>query len=214
MKKCVMGVAFSLLAFSGTAMAQNGFYGGISVGGAFFGNQASQTANALQSAVGGSGSVSNTSVTSMFRIFGGYSFSPQLALELGYLRTGNDTVNFSGVPSIGGSYSGSASVHIQGIDVSAIYHPVASGAWNGLFLRGGINHYSADGSANVTMSSGTVTSSLSTSTSTSGVGETFGIGYDLQLGPGKLRAEFDHAFNAGGSNGGAFNELQVGYYFP
>lgn len=208
MKKFIMGIVVSL-AFSGAAMAQGNFYGGVEAGSASVADQTGAIASELVYYLGGYVTVTQSTNVGVFRAFVGYKANPMVALELGYLQSGDANISFAGVTAGNVGYSGTGTDSVSGVDLSAILHPIPAGPWRGLFVRGGLSNYTDTADLTITTGLGINSSSASQS----GTGENIGVGYDFKLGTGVLRTELMFAQNIANESSNKSTALQVGYYW-
>lgn len=204
MKRMVVGIALGF-AFPCAAMSM-GLYAGVEGGSAAVADQTNVLARDLVNAYGGYASVTQDINVGMFRGFIGDGIIPGVALEAGYVQTGDVNIDYSGYSSYySTSYAGTGTVSIHGFDFSGVLHPILLGPGSGLFLRAGISDYTEE--ANLTVNG------LSNSTSQSGTGENFGIGYDFGVGLGDLRTELTFSQNIANDSSSKATSLQVGYYW-
>ncbi len=212
MKNIYLGIAVSLVASmsSLSAMAQadsKRFYGGAEIGSASVQNHTGEVSRALVSAVGGSVVVTQDSRVTVGRLFGGYTVTENVGLELGYSQSGDVSMRIAGVSSGSVAYTGTATGSYSGLDYSVILRPNVSTGVNGLFLR--LGGHSLTGKANATLSAGLNTASASSSVS--GSGTLIGIGYDLNAGPGQVRFGYTKMNKLGGQSDASTGLLSVGY---
>ncbi len=200
-KKSVISFAIGMLV-AGSALAQGPWYGGVELGAASIENRAQELANALVRTNGGSASVVQDTGIGFGRIFGGYNINKYVSAELGYLNSGDANATFSG--SSGGSYSGVITLNISGLDASAIIRPVPDSAAKGLFLRAGVTSYKQ------TLSYSCVNATC-TNSSDSGMGNAFGVGYDLPMGPGDWRFQLTSLTKVAGVSNNDSTAFSVGY---
>jgi opacity protein-like surface antigen len=110
--------------------------------------------------------------TSAVRLFGGYQFTPNWAVELGYLSSGKFTMRET--DALG---TIDADLKVSGLELSGVYK-FTQGA-PGLFLKAGVTQLKAKGTMRDTAAgTGVVTTSDG---SASGSGALFGIGYETRL---------------------------------
>ncbi|MCZ8257061.1 MAG: porin family protein [Polaromonas sp.] len=110
--------------------------------------------------------------TSAVRVFGGYQFSPNWAVELGYLSSGKFTMRET---DAFGTID--ADLKISGVELSGVYK-FTEGV-PGLFLKAGVTQLKAKGTVRDTAAgTGVVTTDNG---SASGSGALFGIGYETRL---------------------------------
>jgi opacity protein-like surface antigen len=109
---------------------------------------------------------------SAVRVFGGYQFTPNWAVELGYLSSGKFTMRET--DAFG---TVDADLKISGLELSGVYK-FTQGV-PGLFLKAGVTQFKAKGTMRDTAAgTGVVTTSDG---SVSGSGALFGIGYETRL---------------------------------
>lgn len=110
--------------------------------------------------------------TSAVRVFGGYQFTPNWAVELGYLSSGKFSVRET---DAFGTID--ADLKVRGVELSGVYK-FTQGV-PGLFLKAGVTRLKAKGTTRDTAAgTGVVTTSDG---SASGSGALFGIGYETRL---------------------------------
>jgi hypothetical protein len=174
MKKIVTAVAIA--AASLTAQAE-GFYVGGGVGYSAIKNELADFNAGMVSSVGGSITSSQDSSMQNLRLTGGYKVNDNFAIELGYVKTSDFGLSFTGRSGGNVAYSGSGTVSISGFDVAAVLRPDIASGYNNFFATVGTHSYKAK--TGVTFSvSGT---SYSDNTSESGTGLMFGVGYDWKI---------------------------------
>lgn len=197
----MLAIAAGLLAAS-PAFAQGPWYGGAELGAASIKNRAQELANSLVATNGGSASVTQDTGVGFARFFGGYTINKYVAAELGYLNSGDAKATFLG--NSGGSYSGTITISVSGLDASAIVRPAPDGAAKGLFLRAGVTNYDLKRS----ISCINATCSIA---SYSGTGTIFGVGYDLPMGSGAWRFQANTLQKVAGVSGEGSTSLSAGY---
>jgi hypothetical protein len=198
MKKFILP-AF-LLSMSSFTMAQEGknLYGGIEYGASRISGQAQEIANALVSTVGGSATVTQDLGAYTGRLFVGYRLDEKWSVEGGFFRSGDFKISATGRSGAGVAYSVNGAIDAQGVDLSAVYFPMATKASReGFFFRGGLHSSSVEFSSNLTIGGQTTRSS----SKDSGMGYLFGIGYDWNFGNGAfLRTSITRLMKLGGES--------------
>ncbi len=110
--------------------------------------------------------------TGALRLFGGYQFTPNWAVELGYLSSGSFSMSQS--DQFGTVQS---DMKISGLELSGVYK-FTQGV-PGLFLKAGVTQFKVKGSSRDTATgTGVVTTE---NESISGNGALFGLGYETTL---------------------------------
>jgi opacity protein-like surface antigen len=109
---------------------------------------------------------------SAFRLFGGYQFNPNWAMELGYLSSSSFTMRQS--DSFG---TVDSDMKLSGLELSGVYK--FTDAVPGLFLKAGVTRFKAKGSTRDT-AAGTGVVTIDNG-SVSGSGFLYGIGYEAPL---------------------------------
>lgn len=208
MKKLVC--AAFLVSLSGFTAAQESkkLYGGIEYGASRISGQAQEIANALVSTVGGSATVTQDLGAYTGRLFVGYRLNDKWSVEGGFFRSGDFKLSATGRSGAGVTYSLNGAIDTQGVDLSAVYFPMATKAnREGFFLRGGVH------SSSVEFSSSLVTGGQTTNSSSkdSGMGYLFGIGYDWRLGKDAfVRTSITRLMKLGGESDSDANYYAVG----
>ncbi len=116
-KKIAVGMAVAAALAAGSASAQ--WYGGGSLGQSRINYGSGQLAADLQaSGITGTGAVSNSDIG--LKVFGGYTFNPNFALEGGYFNMGRfaSTNGTFTKPAPGGTFSGK--IEGQGVNLDAV----------------------------------------------------------------------------------------------
>jgi OOP family OmpA-OmpF porin len=178
MKKILFSTAIATMCLMPQAKAADkmGGYAGVDVGYAYVKGDAQETANTLVSILGGSASVIQETSTIMGRVYGGYNINKNLALEVGYLRTGNLTTTVAGVAGNSVAYTGKADAHVSGVDYALLVKPFDSKNAEGIFAKVG-GHYT-ETTVDLTL---TGTSTATASASEKGSGFLVGVGYEAPL---------------------------------
>jgi hypothetical protein len=122
--------------------------------------------------------VSNYSKASLPRLFGGYQFSQNVALELGYFNP-PDFKREDGYEDSRGKSRGNTRLKIKGFDLAAIYK--FTEFVPGLFLKAGITRGTADKSEEGSGVRDSASFTYSKYGSQSGIGYLAGLGYELNL---------------------------------
>jgi OOP family OmpA-OmpF porin len=174
MKKFVTAAAIA--AASLTAQAE-GLYVGGGVGYSALKNELAEFNSGMVSLLGGSITSSQDSSMQNLRLIGGYKVNDNFAIELGYVKTSDFGLSFSGRSSGNVAYSGSGTVSISGFDVAAILRPDVASGFNNFFATIGAHSYKAKTGVAFTVSG----TSSSANTSESGTGLMFGAGYDWKI---------------------------------
>jgi len=182
---------------------------GVDYGSIRLANTTASLASSLVSSVGGSVSVTQSSTLSNFRMYGGYDFTEELGLEIGYNNTSSIQQKFSGTAGSTysyASYSGTFGTKFTGLDYSAIYRPNNSWLEN-YFFRLGMHSLASTTSGSVTAS----TSTVSTSSKISGTGLMYGFGYDRKISDSlDIRAQYILMNSIAGVSGTSSNMYMVG----
>ena len=174
MKRKLIALCAPLALVSTSAFAQ--VYAGIELGYGNNDNTSQNVANGLVNAVGGVVSVTQDTTYSTGRIFGGYNFTENIGVELGYTQSSNINTNAVGVAGNSVAYTASEAVSVNGYDYSVLLRPSKSTGFNGLFLRLGATNLTESGTWTATG-----TSTVSGSSSISGSGTVVGFGYDQEI---------------------------------
>lgn len=177
MRKIVFAVA--MLASSAVfAQTEPRYYGGIELGAAKLDDATGDFLNSFVGAYGGAASATQDSTIGVARFFLGYRITEKFAVEGGYFNSNKANLRLSGVTGLGAPYTASAGVDYAGIDVSAVWFPMAEKMGDaGFFLKGGLHHAELNGSLSVTGVGGTAGVSFDDS----GTGSLIGIGYDWKF---------------------------------
>ncbi len=170
----------ALLLFATTAFAESGkdsgFYGGVDVGYARVENSTQKIANDFVNLLGGSVTVVQDVSAPVGRIFAGYTINQNIALELGFVQTGDFNANVSGYTGGFVPYTVKETDSASGFELSAVIRPVTENGWHRFFVRAGAH--------NLNISS-KLTSSFPGATAVnldrSGNGFLIGIGYDTPI---------------------------------
>uniref|UniRef100_Q3AQW3 Outer membrane protein OmpA-like transmembrane domain-containing protein n=1 Tax=Chlorobium chlorochromatii (strain CaD3) TaxID=340177 RepID=Q3AQW3_CHLCH len=112
------------------------------------------------------------------RVFTGYNFNKNIAVELGYLQTGDTTANIAGVSGTLVAYTGELKASVSGIDYSILIRPISNNEWNGLFIKAGGHYLEMDQKGSLTFA-GIGTNTIKESVN--GSGFLIGIGYDTPI---------------------------------
>ena len=139
---------------------------------------------------------------SAVRLFGGYQFNPNWAVELGYLSSGSFSMRQSDAFGTVDS-----DMKLSGLELSGVYK--FTEAVPGLFLKAGVTRFKAKGSSRDTaVGTGFVTVDSGSQT---GSGYLFGIGYEAPL-SGKLngRVGFTRYQKVAGESDASVNAVYVG----
>jgi hypothetical protein len=198
MKKLLIGIALTLTTSLVSADQGNKLYGGLEYGSSRVKGQAQELANDLVGILGGSVTVTQDLSAYTGRLFLGYRVDEKLSIEGGFFRTGNFDVGATGRTSTGVSYTINGAVDAQGVDLSAVYFPMASKQnQEGIFLKGGI-HSSSRSTSTTLVATGV---RETTSSKDSGIGYLFGIGYDWKFSKDAfLRASITRLLRLGGES--------------
>ena len=140
-------------AFAGDKVS--GAYAGLDGGYAFVKGEAQVLADGLASSLGGSATSTQTTSAAVGRIFTGYNIDKHFAVELGYQKTADFTVTYSGVAGNRVRYSGNGNVSVSGIDYSLLIKPIETKGWDGLYAKVG-GHY-LDTSTDVSLTASGIT---------------------------------------------------------
>jgi OOP family OmpA-OmpF porin len=209
MKKIVMVFAVASTLISTQSFAADtklvGPYGGVELGYSKVESDAQSTANSLVNEVGGAVTVSQDTSVAIGRLFGGYNMNEYVALELGYIRTGDVSQRASGVAGNSVPYTASADVSVSGVDYSVLLRPSIASGWNGLFGKVG-GHY-LEASADYTA---TAIGSVSGNISNKGSGFLLGLGYETSIADNiGFRTSYTYYNNLAGGDGYA-NVFSIG----
>lgn len=178
MKKLFAAVPALLLAATVHADTGARWYGGLEYGSTELDDNTGPTANQFVSLLGGAVTVTQDSSVGIGRIFLGYRFTEQVALEGGYFKSNKASIRVAGVAGGGGAYTARGDVEFDGFDISGVWFPMANKMGDaGLFLKAGVHHSNTEASFSITGAGGTV----SASGDESGTGTLFGIGYDWKF---------------------------------
>jgi OOP family OmpA-OmpF porin len=209
MKKLLIALAISSTLISTQSFAADkksmGPYGGVELGYSKVDNDTQSTANSLVNEVGGAVTVSQDTSVAVGRLFGGYNINEYVALELGYIRTGDVSQRASGVAGNSVPYTASADVSVSGVDYSVLLRPSIASGWNGLFGRIGGHYLEASADYSVT-----AIGSASGNISNKGSGFLVGLGYETSIANNVgFRAGYTHYSNLAGDDGYA-NVFSIG----
>jgi hypothetical protein len=209
MNKILMVTVVVAALVSTSAFAEDeklvGAYAGAELGYTKVQNDAQATANALVNTFGGSAIVTQDTGVAIGRLFAGYNINENVAVELGYLQTGDVSQHAAGVAGNSVAYTGSANVSVSGVDYAVLVRPSIASGLNGLFAKFG-GHY-LEASSDVTL---TGTSTLSVNQSVKGSGFLVGFGYQAPvLNNIDFRASYTYYDSVAGENGYA-NVVSVG----
>ena len=209
MKKIVIALAVTQALISTQAFAADaklvGPYAGVELGYSKVESDAQSTANSLVNEVGGAVTVTQDTSVVIGRLFGGYNINENLAVELGYIRTGDVSQRASGVAGNSVPYNASADVSVSGVDYSVLLRPSIASGWNGLFGKVG-GHY-LEASTDYTV---TALGSLSGNNSKSGSGFLVGLGYETSIADNiGFRTSYTYYNNLAGGDGYA-NVFSIG----
>jgi len=178
-------------------------YVGIDLGYSRVQDQSSDIARSLVSLGGGSARVTQDSTAYLGRLFGGYKFTENLDLELGYMSTNDITAKFNGVFSNSVAYTGSVDVKVSGFDYAALLRPSISSGYNNFYVRLGGTSYTnkISGSLN----------GVGINDSSSGVGYQYGFGFDSSINQSvSYRVSFTRFDKMAGESGAYANIFSVG----
>jgi len=209
MKKILIATAVISALVSSQAFAEDskliGAYAGAELGYSRVENEAQTTANTLVNALGGSVIVTQDTGVAIGRLFAGYNINENVAVELGYMQTGDVTQHAAGIARNSVAYTGSMNVSVSGVDYAVLVRPSVASGWNGLFAKFG-GHYLEE-SGDVTL---TGTSTVSVSQSVKGSGFLVGFGYQAPVADRiDFRATYTYYDSVAGGNGYA-NVVSVG----
>jgi len=210
MKTIALAVTIIASMTSLSAMAQGkptGGYGGVDLGIATVQNTAQSIANTLVNAVGGSAVVTQDTSTTVGRLYGGYNFTENVGVELGYSQSANVTTGVAGVAGNSVAYTGTGTTSYSGVDYSVVLRPSISTGMNGLFFKLGGHSLTAQSNATLTG-----TSTASASSSVSGSATLLGIGYDWPVSAnGSVRFAYTGLDKLAGQSGSSTGITSVGY---
>lgn len=209
MKKLVMSLAVASALISTQSFATDtklvGPYAGVELGYSKVESDAQSTANSLLNEVGGAVTVTQDTSVAIGRLFGGYNINENVAVELGYIRTGDVSQRASGVAGNSVPYTASADVSVSGVDYSILLRPSIASGWNGLFGRVGGHYLEASADYSIT-----AIGSASGNISNKGSGFLVGLGYETSIADNVgFRAGYTHYSNLAGDDGYA-NVFSIG----
>lgn len=164
-------------AVAGASQAAGGYIG-LGLGVSKIKNEESRFNSAFLSQVGGSISSAQDTSANNIRAIGGFFLNENLALEVGYTRTNNIDLRYSGVTSSSAAYRGAAAVSVSGLDGSLIFRPSLASGYNKFFASVGFHSYEAKLKTTFLVGS----SAYLADTEVTGTGTMYGIGYDYRLG--------------------------------
>lgn len=210
MKPVMMFVPIMLATSVTLAEAQEAkrIYGGIEYGAAKIKNEAQDVANDFVSLFGGSATVTQDTSIGVGRVFLGYRIDERFSVEAGLFQSGDANLSVRGTTGLGAAYSVNGSVDYQGVDVSALWFPMATKMGeSGIFLKLGIHSAKVSSSGSITGTGGTA----SFSDSSSGVGSLFGLGYDWNFaGDAFVRLGVSRYLRVGGDSGNDATVYSIG----
>jgi OOP family OmpA-OmpF porin len=176
MKK-IIAVLFTGVAAFGVHAEPSKIYWGGEVGISHLDDQTGIVSSGLVSEVGGSASASQDKNVTSFKVFGGYRYTENLDLEVGYFQSSTAHMNFNGVSSGSVAYTGNVNLKFSGFEYAANLRPNVSSGWNDLYFR--IGGHSSKLDADMSIAANAV--SASANKSYSGTGTLYGIGYDQKF---------------------------------
>jgi len=177
MKEFIAFAVASIAAF-GVYADQGRIYWGGEFGISKLEDNTGNLTSSLVNTLGGSASATQDSTISAFKILGGYRFTENLDLELGYFQSGSANLSFSGVTSGSVSYTGNGNLKWSGFEYAANLRPSVASGWNDLYFRVGGHSSKLEVDVSVTASG----YSAYSNNSYSGTGSLYGFGYDQRIG--------------------------------
>ena len=192
----LVGCFFIAPAFAEKGDAGVGVEGGM--GFASTENYARRLGQALADATGRTVSYTYEESTLAFRLYGFYSLTDEIDLEVGYFRTGSLDINYA---YSGSSVTTSVGFEADGFDYGVRFRPNES-----LFLKLGMHSLDLSQTVNVTISGTAYTAT----TSASDTGAYFGAGYQFD---DNWSVGYSLYSDVGGDNGGDVGFLYAGYKF-
>ena len=203
-------VKLSLMFLCANAFAQESpktIYFGGNVGYSSLSDQTGSVNSQLVGALGGTAQSSQNNAMAAFRLFGGFIANENLAIELGYVQTSKETLNFTGRSLGGVNYTGNLNSTFNGADLGFVLRPSQSTGFQNIFLDLGLTSYTAKETGNIS----TNVSSYSPSQNEQGTGHFYGLGYDMQMQDNYvLRALINHYDKIGGNSGLSGNVASIG----
>jgi len=185
----------------------NGIYLGANLGYSKLSDQTGKVNSELIGAVGGTAQSSQDSGAAAFRLFGGLSLNEYIAIELGYTKTANETLSFSGVTSLSTNYTGSFTESYSGADLGLVLHPIQLPILKFAFIDLGMTRFTEKQQGNVTTSLGSYTQNKNEL----GTGHFYGMGYDIPVQTNTyIRLAVNHYDSIGGDSAIKSNLATVG----
>jgi hypothetical protein len=176
MKKIIVVVLAGIAAFSVQAEQSKMYWGG-EVGISHLDDQTGTVSTGLVNAVGGSASTSQDKNVTTFKVVGGYRYTENLDLEVGYFQSATARMNFNGVSSGAVAYTGNANLNFSGVEYAANVRPSVSSGWNELYFR--IGGHTSRLETDISINANAVTASANKTYS--GSGTLYGLGYDQKF---------------------------------
>ena len=156
---------------------QSKMYWGGEVGISHLDDQTGTISTGLVNAVGGSASTSQDKNVTTFKVVGGYRYTENLDLEVGYFQSATARMNFNGVSSGAVAYTGNANLNFSGVEYAANVRPSVSSGWNELYFR--IGGHTSRLETDISINANAVTASANKTYS--GSGTLYGLGYDQKF---------------------------------
>jgi hypothetical protein len=176
MKKIIVVALAGIAAFSVQAEQSKMYWGG-EVGISHLDDQTGTISTGLVNAVGGSASTSQDKNVTTFKVVGGYRYTENLDLEVGYFQSATARMNFNGVSSGAVAYTGNANLNFSGVEYAANVRPSVSSGWNELYFR--IGGHTSRLETDISINANAVTASANKTYS--GSGTLYGLGYDQKF---------------------------------
>jgi hypothetical protein len=176
MKKIIVVALAGIAAFSVQAEQSKMYWGG-EVGISHLDDQTGAISTGLVNAVGGSASASQDRNVTTFKVVGGYRYTENLDLEVGYFQSATAHMNFNGVSSGAVAYTGNANLNFSGVEYAATLRPSVSSGWNELYFR--IGGHTSRLETDISINANAVTGSANKTYS--GSGTLYGLGYDQKF---------------------------------
>ena len=176
MKKIIVVALAGIAAFSVQAEQSKMYWGG-EVGISHLDDQTGAISTGLVNAVGGSASASQDRNVTTFKVVGGYRYTENLDLEVGYFQSATARMNFNGVSSGAVAYTGNANLNFSGVEYAANVRPSVSSGWNELYFR--IGGHTSRLETDISINANAVTASANKTYS--GSGTLYGLGYDQKF---------------------------------
>ncbi len=175
--KALIETSVFFTAFGACAQHQfQNIYLGADIGYSIYSKQASSNIDLIRSETGSNPTFDNNTGTPNYRLFSGYFFTKNFALELGYSKSKNENVKYSGQSFGLLNYRGNSITNYEGADLGILFRPNESTGFQNSFLIIGVTHYALNSTLALTT---TVTDSVQERSN--GLGEFYGIGYQKSI---------------------------------